>query len=281
MDSKFDYSGFPAGYYNEVIQQGSPVRRAWHLQKFKRVIDCLPAGEDLAILDIGCFAGTFLSMVDPRRFTRQLGVDVLPTQIEYANQQFGTANRSFRHIESLAALHDFTERFHVITLIEVIEHLDPADVASVLAAAAKLLHPGGTLVLTTPNYTSSWPVLELIINRVSEVSYEEQHITKFNYFNVQRKLERLAPGFFQDFSIRFKTTTHLISPFLAQLSPELAARSSEFLRHETWRFFPFGNLILMALIRIDQPSAQAFAAGGPASRPNVRADARPFVEQGR
>jgi len=248
MTSKFDYTGFPAGYYHEVLQHGSPVRKAWHLQKFKRVIDCLPSGENLSLLDIGCFAGTFLSLLDERRFSRQVGVDVLPTQIEYANQHFGTPHRTFRHIESVAALRNTSERFDVITIIEVIEHLEPVDVAHVLRAAAELLRPGGTLILTTPNYTSTWPLLELVINRVSEVSYEEQHITKFNYFNVLPKLRRIAPGFERDFSVNFKTTTHLISPFLAQISEQLAARSSEFLRHETWGF-PFGNLILLSLRR--------------------------------
>jgi 2-polyprenyl-3-methyl-5-hydroxy-6-metoxy-1,4-benzoquinol methylase len=257
MNAKFDYSEFPAGYYHEVLNHGSPVRRAWHLQKFKRVIDCLPTGEGMSLLDIGCFAGTFLSLIDEQRFSRQLGVDVLPTQIQYAAEHFGSARRSFRHIPSLEALPSSRERFDVITLIEVIEHLEAPDVACVLAASAELLNPGGTLIVTTPNYTSTWPLLELIVNRVSEVSYEEQHITKFNYFNVLPKLKRLAPGFFDDFSVNFKTTTHLISPFLAQVSPRLAEFSSEVLRHETWGFFPFGNLILLSLRRNANESAQA------------------------
>jgi SAM-dependent methyltransferase len=244
------------------------------------VIDCLPTGHGMSLLDIGCFAGTFLSLIDERRFSRQLGVDVLPTQIQYAAQHFGTAQRSFRHIPSLEALPSSGERFDVITLIEVIEHLEAKDVACVLAASAELLNPGGTLIVTTPNYTSSWPLLELIVNRVSEVSYEEQHITKFNYFNVLPKLKRLAPGFFEDFSVNFKTTTHLISPFLAQISPKLAEFSSEVLRHETWGFFPFGNLILLSLRRNDQPSAQTSRPRKAAVRSKARADTSASPEPG-
>jgi hypothetical protein len=43
-----------------------------------------------------------------------------------------------------------------------------------------VLGPGGRLLLSTPNYDAFWPALEFILNRVSRVSYEEQHITKFN-----------------------------------------------------------------------------------------------------
>jgi len=255
VTAKFDYSAFPPGYYHEVLEGDSPVRRAWHLQKFKRVIDCLPPGEDLALLDVGCFAGSFLSMVDERRFSRQVGVDILPSQIDYANTHFATPHRCFQLVSSMASLGSdlglppgAPGRFDCITIIEVIEHLDPIDVARALHGAAELLRDHGTLIVTTPNYVSTWPLLELAIDRLADVSYAEQHITKFNYFNVLGKLRRIDPGFSEHFEVMFKTTTHFISPFLAQISPTLSARVSEWLRHETWRF-PLGNLLLMSFRR--------------------------------
>src|SRR5713101_9346921 len=102
--SVYDYSGIPIDFYDAVLRGGNPVRRLWHLAKFERVLDCLPAREAGSILDIGCFAGSFLSMVPESQFGRQLGVDILGSQIEYARARYGTSFREFRHLHDLAGL---------------------------------------------------------------------------------------------------------------------------------------------------------------------------------
>jgi 2-polyprenyl-3-methyl-5-hydroxy-6-metoxy-1,4-benzoquinol methylase len=245
---RFDYSGIPVGFYDSVLHGANPIRRLWHLSKFERVRDCLPIREHQSILDIGCFAGSFLSMIPPSSFERQLGVDILRAQIDYANAHYGTDFRRFRHLESVAGLAAVDETFDCITLIEVIEHLNKEEATLLLSHISKKLKPGGRLVLTTPNYASTWPVLELLLDRLSEVKYEEQHITKFNYFTLVRQLERLYPSFADEFRVEFKTTSHFVTPFLAGLSFPLAHRLSRVVPHRLWRH-PFGNLILLVAIR--------------------------------
>jgi 2-polyprenyl-3-methyl-5-hydroxy-6-metoxy-1,4-benzoquinol methylase len=242
--SSFDYSGIPEGYYQDVVESGHPVRRAWHLQKFERVIECLPRHPGQALLDIGCFAGTFLSLLDETWFSRQVGVDILAKQIEYAQRRFGTAQRRFVYTPNIDALQLNGERFDVITVIEVIEHLRADEIRALIEQAIGLLVPGGKLVLSTPNYTSIWPLLEVVVNRVSDVSYEEQHITKFNSFNAHRKLCRIAPELAKGMELDFKTTTHFIAPFLAPLGLEFSMRLSRLVPHQHWGN-PFGNLVLM------------------------------------
>ena len=82
--ASYDYSQLPEGFYQDVIERGHPVRRAWHLQKFERVIECLPPRPGQSILDIGCFAGTFLGRLDGAHFSRQVGVDIVDKQIHFA-----------------------------------------------------------------------------------------------------------------------------------------------------------------------------------------------------
>jgi 2-polyprenyl-3-methyl-5-hydroxy-6-metoxy-1,4-benzoquinol methylase len=246
--SRFDYTAIPAGHYDRVLRQGSGIRRLWHLSKFERVLDYLPRHGGQAILDIGCFAGTFLSMAEPERFSRQLGVDILPAQVAYANAQYGTAFRRFEHVESITHLSGLDERFDCVTLIEVIEHLTPGEIRELLGHVARLLNPGGKLVLTTPNYASAWPILEQILNRVGDVSYEEQHITRFTFFDVERRLAEIYPRLNAAFELEMKTTTHLVTPFLAWLSFDVAHRLSRMVPHARWRL-PFGNLVLVALVR--------------------------------
>lgn len=245
----FDYDKIPTGYYDAVLRGGNPIRRLWHLSKFDRVLDYLPERPNQSILDIGCFAGTFLSLVPERRFARQLGVDILPEQVAYANATYGTPFREFRHLARISELASLHETFDCITLIEVIEHLRADENRELFDGIVDRLKPGGKLVLTTPNYASAWPAIERILNRVSDVSYEEQHITRFSFFDMERKLARLYPDFDLYFDkVDFKTTTHFVTPFLAGLSFDLARRLSRVVPHQKWRH-PFGNLILMVVTR--------------------------------
>lgn len=246
--SAYDYTRIPDGHYDRVMREGNGIRRLWHLSKFERVLAQLPERSGQSLLDVGCFAGTFLSLADRQRFTRQLGVDVLPAQIDYANRNYGAAHREFRYLKSITALRGLDEQFDCITLIEVIEHLTAVEIEALFGHLARLLRRGGQLVVTTPNYASTWPLLETLLNRFGDVDYAEQHITRLTYFNFERKLRSLYPRLGDEFAVELKTTTHFLTPFLAGLSFELAWKLSRLLPSAHWRM-PFGNLVLASLRR--------------------------------
>ena len=214
----FDYSAIPEGFYQQVIETGNPIRRAWHMQKFAQVIECVPTGRELAILDIGCFSGTFLSLLSEEQFGRQMGVDILEKQTQYATRRFGTPYRSFRHIRRISDLAGIDATFDCVTLIEVIEHLKKEEIGELLRHVSCKVKKGGHFVMSTPNYFSIWPLLEIAVNRLSEVSYEEQHITKFNYFNCLSKLRGIYPALMDEFDLVLRTTTHFFAPFCAAVS---------------------------------------------------------------
>lgn len=243
----FDYGRIPIGYYDRMLRDRSGgVRRLWHTLKFERVLDYLPESDGGALLDIGCFAGSFLSMVPRYRFERQLGVDILPEQIEYATHHYATPFRSFRAVPNITSLGDVGAPFDAITLIEVIEHLRREEIVGLFDQLDHALAPGGRLIVTTPNYASCWPVLEAVLNRVSDVSYDEQHITRFHYFNFEQKLQGIWPRLFEQYELELKTTTHLLSPFLAAVSYEVARGLARAIPHQSWNL-PLGNLILAVL----------------------------------
>jgi 2-polyprenyl-3-methyl-5-hydroxy-6-metoxy-1,4-benzoquinol methylase len=244
----FNYDKIPKGYYDQIFNTGTPVRRLWHRLKFLRVISCLEKRPDQRILDIGCFAGSFLSLLEEEQFKEQIGIDMLPTQIDYANERYGTRYRRFVNgkVEDLVDSH--RKSFDAITLIEVIEHLNHEEIRSLLSAAADLTKPGGRLILSTPNYLSAWPLIEIIINQLSDVSYEEQHITKFNYFNFAKKLGRIHQAFTSDFKLLNKTTTHFVAPFLAALNEDLAMKTASHWSPEAWSF-PLGSMLLFTFER--------------------------------
>ena len=242
----FDYSEIPAGYYDHVMRDGPAIQRAWHRQKFARVREAveLPAGG--RVLDVGCGPGSFLGSYDlaaPGAPAELVGIDIAADQIAYANQTYGTATRRFIAIGANDEWPFPEAHFDAVTVIEVVEHLDAARIRSIFDRCAKVLKPNGSVVITTPNYASHWPILERLIARASAVSYHEQHITHFNRFTVRRRLGDIAGD-------RFRwdgaTTMHFIAPFLAPLSRRfsdgVASRVTP--RHWTW---PFGALIIARL----------------------------------
>lgn len=243
----------PVGHYHRAMESGHPIRRAWHLLKFTRVLEVLPSGPGLSLIDVGCFAGSFLSLAPETRFSLQLGVDILPEQIDFANAHFGTSYRTFEYLSSLTELGNFRQSFDCATAIEVIEHLTKKDIYRLFAGVARLLKPEtGAFVLSTPNYTSTWPAIEEALKYLSDVDYSEQHITKFNYFNLRSRLESIVPWFSRYFRFGLLTTTHWLSPFAAVFGLNVATRLGSIIPYKTWRF-PFGNLILVRLVRTAEP----------------------------
>jgi 2-polyprenyl-3-methyl-5-hydroxy-6-metoxy-1,4-benzoquinol methylase len=171
----YDYEKeIPAGFYDKIHQRKAGVRYCWHDLKFRAVAAHLTGVKRL--LDIGCgpgtFIGNYLGGVDC------LGTDFSATQIQYANRRYADKSHRFS-TQPIASLVLAGERFDAITMIELVEHLAVPDAARLLAEVRALLAADGLLIVTTPNYRSLWPLLEWGVNRVSPVSYEQQHVNKY------------------------------------------------------------------------------------------------------
>jgi len=111
-----------------------------HVLRIERLTRHLRAkGEPVRLLDFGCGWGKFLSMAKSFGF-EALGVDRAIPRIE------GAAVRVFRSIDELPA---GQASFHAVTLFEVLEHVD--EPSAVLRRLASLVHPGGLMVLETPD----------------------------------------------------------------------------------------------------------------------------------
>jgi 2-polyprenyl-3-methyl-5-hydroxy-6-metoxy-1,4-benzoquinol methylase len=171
----YDYdSRIPAGFYDQIHRRGRGVRYCWHDLKFRAVAARL--GGARRLLDVGCGPGTFIG--NYAGGIEALGIDASAEQIGYATRHYGSACHRFE-VRAAAEVVATGERFDAVTMIELIEHLPATDVRDLLPHVRSLLAPAGTLVVTTPNYASPWPLIEWGVNRTSRVSYELQHINKY------------------------------------------------------------------------------------------------------
>jgi len=100
------------------------------------------------LLDVGCAAGFFLA--EARAFYDVQGVELSAWSSAYARERLGLPVHT-------GTLQDATlpaGQFDVITLWDVIEHVP--DPVPLLAEAARVLKPGGRLVLTTGDWGSAY-----------------------------------------------------------------------------------------------------------------------------
>ncbi len=98
-------------------------------------------------LDVGCNAGDLMAALEERG-CEAWGVDISENGVKFAKKYFGLQHAYAISSEDFFRLSDLPQ-FDVITLFEIVEHVE--DPEGLVRGAAKLLKPGGTLVLSTPS----------------------------------------------------------------------------------------------------------------------------------
>lgn len=107
--------------------------------------------EEVELLDVGCGDGKIFPhlMAQGFRPSRVHGVEVSQRRLDRCHA-IGWANARFMGIGERLPYADST--FHIVNMLEVIEHV-PAKLANELVAdVRRVMKPGGVLLITTPNY---------------------------------------------------------------------------------------------------------------------------------
>lgn len=104
--------------------------------------------KSLRVLDFGCGRGFMLDAIRARgRQWQYYGLDFSEKSIEILQLKKPEAAILASHLPTELP----EDSFDLITLIEVIEHLDDEKLWSTLLECKRLLRPGGVLLITTPN----------------------------------------------------------------------------------------------------------------------------------
>ena len=214
MKKKFLYDGnIKAGYYDKIFLKKRGIQSAWHNIKFNYFKKRIKAKE--IHLDIGCGPGTFVNILNKK----SIGIDISNNQIIYAKNKFKNKKFKFKQFKKKIPLKK--NSIDTISLIELIEHLNNKDLIFLMKECKRVLKKNGIIYLSTPNYYSLWPLLEILVNIFSSLNYKHQHINKFNK-------KKLLDFFIQNgFVIKRYKTFIFISPFLALFSFDVSIAISK------------------------------------------------------
>lgn len=109
------------------------------------VIDQIPEGSHLDILDVACGPAAWMSQawLQNRRH-RYTGIDLSPSYLKAARLMRRKATLLQMNAEEMPP--EWTERFDLLTCIWLFHELPPPAIERVTAEMARVLEPGGTLV---------------------------------------------------------------------------------------------------------------------------------------
>ena len=139
MGEKVNGSGYTEDYYTD---RHSDAGFRFELRSMVRL---LPAHSDGRVLEIGSGGGALLAALHTRG-KNPFGLDINHTAVKLARRVAPAAQLS---VGTASALPYRRSSFHALLAQHVIEHFEQS--AALLSEWARVLMPGGTLVLVTPN----------------------------------------------------------------------------------------------------------------------------------
>jgi dolichol-phosphate mannosyltransferase len=207
-DSKKMYESIEPGYYYKVLEK-NPLQRYWHTKKFSEVIQGRPLKHP--VLDVGSGPGVLSSLyhVDGTR----INLDISYKQLAFSKSK----NPDAYNVNGNAYSLPFKDNsIATVFLVELIEHLEHADTSLLFREIRRILKPGGILIVTTPNYLSLWPIIEIIISCIGRIDYTRQHINRYSIKRLVNEVQDAGMVCYR------QSTLFIIAPFFAFISERVA-----------------------------------------------------------
>jgi 2-polyprenyl-3-methyl-5-hydroxy-6-metoxy-1,4-benzoquinol methylase len=157
---------------------------------FEELLPLVPTGS--RVLDIGCGAGLFLVLLGSQgAIERGLGFDVSKPAIELArriaSQLTGRAELEFLEVDAASAWPD--GEFDVVSMIDVLHHVEPSRQMNVLSLAASRTRRGGLLLYKDMALTPRWRAW---CNQAHDLVMAREWVHHVPFSRVQQHLSSLG-----------------------------------------------------------------------------------------
>ena len=136
----------------EPVERFEPERLRGELVEAEHLVrywwaSHLAAGRE--VLDAGCGAGYGCAILLDAGAARCVGVDISPEAVEAASESHGEREGIEFVVGDVGQLPFADDSFDLVTCFETIEHVEAQE--RVVAELARVLRPGGLLVISSPN----------------------------------------------------------------------------------------------------------------------------------
>ncbi|NUM56145.1 MAG: glycosyltransferase [Candidatus Hydrogenedentes bacterium] len=152
-------------------------QRYWQRKRYSIIMGFTPPF--VSTCDVGCGSSHILADLP-----HAIGVDMRHDKLAFmrkTNKKLLQANGMILPFKDAS--------FDCVISSEVIEHI-PNEDGKLIDELTRILKPGGTLILGTPDYGGwQWPLIEWIYGKVAPGAYAEEHCTFYSYKSLREALE--------------------------------------------------------------------------------------------
>lgn len=156
-------------YTSTSVLAGVDVKKftEWSHQYFKAfILPYIPADKKSKILEIGCGYGRYTQFITQTLgYQNTVGMDISEEQIEYAKKNYNLTN--VFQADALAYLESHEEKYDVVILMDVLEHLELDYAVRLLRKVNESLQQNGKLIIQVPNGLS--PLKPIFYSDVTHV----------------------------------------------------------------------------------------------------------------
>ena len=151
-------------------------QRYWQRERHRIVMEFTP--QLVTTCDVGCGSSRILADLP-----HAVGIDMRHDKLAFMRR----TNRLLCQANGLQ-LPFGNRQFECVICSEVIEHI-PDENGRLLDELTRILKPGGTLVIGTPDYGGwQWPVIEWIYGKVAPGAYADEHCTFYTFDSLKSAL---------------------------------------------------------------------------------------------
>ncbi len=163
---------FPYHYLDKQFEFYKKIIYADYLSLINRIIETIRPIEGMRLLDVGCGDGRLCYELSGKG-AELTGVDYSVQAIAFARAFCPECRFDICDLMNLS----YQEEFDIITMLEVLEHLPPDKISSVVEKLWQALKTNGRLVLSVPT---------------TKLPQDKKH---YQHFTLDRLLETIGSGF--------------------------------------------------------------------------------------
>jgi len=168
-----------ADYDDRAFNSRIPIQRFWQRRRYAIVLGML--GHADAVLDVGCGSSKILEALP-----HAVGLDLNFKPLRFRRQTNRLVVNGDVH-----RLPFPDEVFGAVICSEMLEHV-PFD-ARIFTELARVLRPGGVLVVGTPDYGRwQWPFIEWWYNRLLPGAHGHDHVERYTEATLRARLEEFG-----------------------------------------------------------------------------------------